>query len=78
MEYEKAAAILKSLLDEQKLTAAEKEAVFTALGVLAWVSLSKNKIAQLKRSRELTKRDNWPAASGEIQTRPPRSGTGKG
>jgi hypothetical protein len=38
MEYEKAIAILKSLLNKQQLDAEEKEAVMTAIGLLSWGS----------------------------------------
>ncbi len=43
MEYKKAMAILKNLLNKPSLDAEEKEAVFTAIGLLAWASLSKIK-----------------------------------
>ena len=36
MEYQKAITILKSLLDRYSLSAEEKEAVMTAIGVLSW------------------------------------------
>ena len=52
MEYEKAIAILKSLLDRHSLDAEEKEAVITAIGVLSWGSLSKSKIKAQKAKRD--------------------------
>jgi hypothetical protein len=52
MEYEKAIAILKSLLDRHSLDAEEKEAVLTAIGVLSWGSLSKSKIKAQKAKRD--------------------------
>ena len=52
MEYQKAVAILKSLLDRHSLDAEEKEAVLTAIGILAWVSLSKSKIKAQKAKRD--------------------------
>ena len=52
MEYQKAIAILKSLLDRHSLDAEEKEAVMTANGVLSWGSLSKSKIKAQKAKRE--------------------------
>ena len=52
MEYEKAIAILKSLLDRRSLNAEEKEAVLTAIGVLSWGSLSKSKIKAQKAKRD--------------------------
>ena len=51
MEYQKAIAILKSLLDRQLLDA-EEEAVMTAIGVLSWGSLSKSKIKAQKAKRD--------------------------
>jgi hypothetical protein len=52
MEYDKAIAILKSLLDRQSLNAEEKEAVMTAIGILSWGALSKSKIKAQKAKRE--------------------------
>ena len=52
MEYEKAIAILKSLLDKHSLNAEEKEAVMTAIGILSWGSLSKNRIKAQKAKRD--------------------------
>jgi hypothetical protein len=52
MEYQKAIAILKSLLDRHSLDAEEKEAVLTAIGVLSWGSLSKSKIKAQKAKRD--------------------------
>jgi hypothetical protein len=52
MEYQKAIAILKSLLDGHSLDAEEKEAVLTAIGVLSWGSLSKSKIKAQKAKRD--------------------------
>ena len=52
MEYPKAIAILKSLLDRHSLNAEEKEAVMTAIGVLSWGSLSKSKIKSQKAKRD--------------------------
>jgi hypothetical protein len=52
MEYQKAIAILKSLLDKHSLDAEEKEAVLTAIGVLSWGSLSKSKIKAQKAKRD--------------------------
>jgi len=52
MEYQKAVAILKSLLDNHSLNAEEKEAVLTAIGVLSWGSLSKSKIKAQKAKRD--------------------------
>jgi hypothetical protein len=52
MEYEKAIAILKSLLNKQMLDAEEKEAVMTAIGLLSWGSLSKSVLKTRKAKRE--------------------------
>jgi len=52
MEYQKAIAILKSLLDRHPLDAEEKEAVMTAIGVLSWGSLSKSKLKAQKAKRD--------------------------
>ncbi|MFH0769543.1 MAG: hypothetical protein V1932_08295 [Chloroflexota bacterium] len=46
MEYQKAIAILKNLLDKPSLNDEEKEAIMTAIGILSWGSLSKSKIKQ--------------------------------
>jgi len=52
MEYQKAIAILKSLLDKHPLDAAEKEAVMTAIGLLSWGSLSKSITKARKAKRD--------------------------
>ncbi|HEY90584.1 MAG TPA: hypothetical protein G4O07_02000 [Dehalococcoidia bacterium] len=52
MEYQKAIAILKSLLDKPSLDAEEKEAVTTAIGVLSWGSLSESKRKAQKAKRD--------------------------
>jgi len=52
MEYQQAIAILKSLLDKHPLSAEEKEAVLTAIGVLSWGSLSKSRIKAQKAKRD--------------------------
>ncbi len=52
MEYQKAIAILKGLLDRHPLDAEEKEAVMTAIGVLSWGSLSKSKLKAQKAKRD--------------------------
>jgi len=52
MEYEKAIAVLKSLLDKDLLGAEEKEAVLTAIGILSWGSLSKSKMKAQKAKRD--------------------------
>jgi hypothetical protein len=52
MEYREAVAILKNLLDKHSLSAEEKEAVLTAIGVLSWGSLSKSKMKARKAKRD--------------------------
>ncbi|NUM25620.1 MAG: hypothetical protein HUU49_03280 [Candidatus Buchananbacteria bacterium] len=52
MEYKKAATILVDLLENPALSPAEKQALSTAIGVLAWASLSDNRIKKLKAKRE--------------------------
>ena len=52
MEYAKAIAILKSLLDKHPLDAEEKEAVITAIGVLSWGSLAESKRKEQKAKRD--------------------------
>jgi hypothetical protein len=44
MDHQKASAILIKLLDKNQLDDEEREAILTAIGVLAWTSLSKSKI----------------------------------
>jgi hypothetical protein len=52
MEYQKAIAILKSLLDKHPLDAEEKEAVMTAIGLISWSTLSKNITKARKAKRD--------------------------
>jgi hypothetical protein len=52
MEYQKAIAILKSLLDKHPLDAEEKEAVMTAIGLLSWGTLSKSITKARKAKRD--------------------------
>jgi len=52
MEYEKAIAVLKSLLDRHPLNAEEKEAVMTAIGILSWGALSQSKLKARKAKRD--------------------------
>ena len=56
MEYKKAVNILIKLLDKHSLDAEEKEAVLTAVGVLDWVSLAKNRMKGIIKARK-AKRD---------------------
>jgi len=52
MEYQKAIAILKTLLDRHSLDADEKEAIITAIGVLSLGSLAKSKLKAQKAKRD--------------------------
>lgn len=56
MEYKHAISVLTKMLDERVLDGEEKEAVLTAIGVLDWASLGKNRLKSIaERRRE--KRD---------------------
>ena len=52
MEYQKAIAILKTLLDRHSLDADEKEAIITAIGILSLISLSKSKLKSQRAKRD--------------------------
>ncbi len=56
MEYKKAVAILMKLLEKHPLNEEEREAVLTAVGMLDWASIAKNrmkdKIKSWKEKRE--------------------------
>lgn len=52
MEDKKAINILMKLLKKYQLSAEEKEAVSSAIGIFSWTSLSKNRIRALKDKRE--------------------------
>lgn len=51
-DYKKTIEILKNLLDRHPLDAAEKEAVLTAIGVLAWTALARSRLRALKERKE--------------------------
>lgn len=55
MEHKEASIILISLLNKNLFDIEEKEAVLTAIGVLAWTSLSKSKIKAIRDKREKLK-----------------------
>jgi hypothetical protein len=57
MEYQKAIAILKSMIEKHPLNAEEKEAVLTAIGVLVWGSLAKSKTRAQIAKRD--KKTEW-------------------
>ena len=52
MEYDKAIAELKNLMERHPLNAEEKEAIVTAIGVLSWGSLAKSRIQAQKARRD--------------------------
>ena len=52
MEYEKAIDILKALLEKQRLTSEEKEAVMTSIGLLSLGTLAKSKLKAQKAKRD--------------------------
>jgi hypothetical protein len=52
MEHEKAIAVLKDLLEKQTLTAEQKEAVMTAIGMLSWGMLTKSRLEARKVKRD--------------------------
>ncbi len=52
MEHKEAADILIKLVSDGKFKAKEKEALMTAIGVLAWTSLSKSRVKSLKTKRD--------------------------
>ena len=58
MEYQKAATILKDLLEKGSLSAEEKEAVFTAIGVLSWASLSQSRVKAMGEKRRQARNDS--------------------
>ena len=52
MEYDKAIAVLKTIAERYPLSAEEKEAVLTAMGVLSWGVLAKSKLKTHKARRD--------------------------
>lgn len=52
MEHKEAAEILIKMLDKHRLSEKEKAAVATAVGILAWTSLSKSRIKAMKAKRD--------------------------
>lgn len=57
MEQQKAMEILMDLEKSNSLTKEEKEAVSTAIGVLSWTVLGKNRLKARKEKRE--KDSHW-------------------
>lgn len=56
MEYEKASKILRNILDKNKFTTEETEAVQTAISVLTLATMAKNQFRNRARSQK-DKRD---------------------
>ena len=52
MEYEKAIAVLKKLLEKPSLDAEEKEAVTKAIGLLSMGALAMSRVKEKKAKRE--------------------------
>jgi len=52
MEYQKAIAILKNMLEKQPLDADEKEALMTAIGLLSLGEMARSKIRAQKAKRD--------------------------
>ena len=52
MEHKEAADILIKMPDKHRLSVKEKAAIATAIGVLAWTSLSKSRVKALKAKRD--------------------------
>ncbi len=56
MDYKRAISVLRRMLDERSLDGEEKEAVLTAIGILDWASLGKNRLTNMAEKRK-AKRD---------------------
>lgn len=52
MEYKEAITFLVKMLDRYSLDSGEKEAVLTAIGVLDWASLGKNRMKGILKARK--------------------------
>ena len=52
MEHKEAMDILQELVKKGNLTDSEKEAVTTAIGILAWTTLSKGVVKARKAKRD--------------------------
>jgi len=55
MQYKKAVAILMGMLDKHSFDKEEKEAVLTAIGVLDWASLGKNRMKRIIKAKKAKK-----------------------
>ena len=56
MDYQRAIAILKTMMEKHPLDTEEKEAVMTAMGILSWGSLAKSKLKAQKAKRDKSTR----------------------
>ena len=52
MEYKKAIDVLMDFLKKNKLCSEEKEAVLTAIGVLDWASIGKNRMKSIIKAKK--------------------------
>ncbi|KKR20413.1 MAG: hypothetical protein UT48_C0018G0006 [Parcubacteria group bacterium GW2011_GWE2_39_37] len=52
MEDKKAITILMNLLKKQILTAEEKEAISSAIGIFSWTSLAKTRMKAIKEKSD--------------------------
>lgn len=52
MEYKEAITILMGLLEKNSLDTEGKEAVLTAIGVLDWANLGKNRMKRIIKARK--------------------------
>ena len=52
MDYKQAISVLTKMLEERSLDGEEKEAVLTAIGVLDWASLGKNRFKSMMEKRK--------------------------
>ncbi len=63
MDFKQAISILSKMLEERSLSAVEKEAVSTAIGVLDWAALGKNRLKSMAEYRrgKREKSIKWPS-----------------
>ncbi len=55
MDHKQASQILIGLLEKSALSAKEKAAITTAIGVLAWTALAENRIKTIKDAQNRKK-----------------------
>lgn len=56
MDFKQAISVLSKMLEQRSLDAEEKEAITTAIGVLDWAALGKNRLKSIAEKRK-EKRD---------------------